>query len=290
MRYTFDSASVPGRKRSQYFEIMGSRAYYRDGWIASAFGPRVPWVSGIDVKVFSWDPDEEPWELYHLESDFTQADDLAQQQPKKLQELVTNFLEEARSNKVFPIGGGLWTGIHPEFAKQNPAREFFYTADVIEVPEATAPRIAQRSNLVTIDAQVEKDTRGVLYASGCMSGGLAVWIDEGTLTYEYNLYHIDRTRIRSTSPLPSGPLKIEVESKFAAGVRNGPADIVLRVNGQVVGQGKVPRTTGYALSGNDSFDVGRDSFSPVSPLYADRAPFAFSGKIDTVTIRYTTER
>ncbi len=104
------------------------------------------------------------------------------------------------------------------------------------------------------------------------------------------MYHIERTRIRCTAPLPAGPLKIEVESKFAAGVRNGPAEVVLRVNGQVVGQGKVPRTTDYALSGNDSFDVGRDSYSPVSPLYADRAPFAFSGKVDTVTIRYTTER
>jgi len=290
MRYTFDSAEAAGQKHSQYFEIMGSRAYYRDGWIASAFGPRVPWKPGIDPKVFSWNPDTEPWELYNLESDFTQAVDLAKEQPEKLKEMVSEFLVEARDNKVFPIGGGLWTAIHPEFAKQNPANEFFYNADVIEVPEATAPRLAQRSNTVTVDMEVDQNSSGVLYSVGCMSGGLAVWIDEGQLTYEYNLYHIERTRIQNSQPLPQGKLKIEVETTMQPGVRNGPADVVIRANGEVIGQGKVPRTTGYALSGNDSFDVGRDSYSPVSPLYEERAPFVFNGKINALTVRYKTAR
>ncbi|MFM7561513.1 MAG: arylsulfatase [Planctomycetota bacterium] len=290
MRYTFDSAETAGQKHSQYFEIMGSRAYYRDGWIASAFGPRIPWKPGIDPKVFSWNPDKEPWELYNLESDFTQAVDLAREQPEKLKEMVSEFLVEARDNKVFPIGGGLWTAIHPEFAKQNPATEFFYNADVIEVPEATAPRLAQRSNLVTVEAELDDKSSGVLYAVGCMSGGLAVWIDDGKLTYEYNLYHIERTRIQSSQPLPSGKLKLEVETTMQPGVRNGPAEVVIRANGEVIGQGKVPRTTGYALSGNDSFDVGRDSYSPVSPLYEKRAPFAFNGKIEALTVRYKTAR
>jgi arylsulfatase len=290
MRYTFDSAEAAGQKHSQYFEIMGSRAYYRDGWIASAFGPRVPWKPGIDPKVFSWNPDKEPWELYNLESDFTQAVDLATEQPDKLKEMVSEFLVEARDNKVFPVGGGLWTAIHPEFAKQNPASEFFYNADVIEVPEATAPRLAQRSNLVTVEVDVDEKSSGVLYSVGCMSGGLAVWIDAGKLTYEYNLYHIERTRIQNSQPLPSGKVKLEVETTMQPGVRNGPADVVIRANGQVIGQGKVPRTTGYALSGNDSFDVGRDSYSPVSPLYEERAPFAFNGKINALTVRYKTAR
>ena len=82
-------------------------------------------------------------------------------------------------------------------------------------------------------------------------------------------------------------MKFEIETKVEPGVRNGPADIVLRINGEEVGAGRVPRTTGYAMSGNDTFDVGQDSFSPVATDYYDRAPFRFTGTIDKVHIRYT---
>lgn len=286
MKYAFDSADAPGRKRTQYFEIMGSRAIYQDGWMASAFGPRIPWVSGIDPAIFQWRPDQEPWELYDLQSDFTQAVDLASQQPDKLQSMIGVFLKEAEENKVFPIGGGLWTALHPEFVKQNPAREFHYTSDVIEVPEATAPKLGLKSSLVTIDAEIDQKTEGVLYALGCFSGGIAAWIDEGKIYYEYNLYHLDRNRVITKDPLPKGRVKIEVESRFEPGVRNGPAEVAIRVNGRQLAQGRIPRTTGYGLSGNDTFDVGRDSFSPVSPLYSERAPFQFTGKIDKLDVRY----
>jgi arylsulfatase len=196
------------------------------------------------------------------------------------------FLKQAEDNSVFPIGAGLWTALHPEYVVQNPATEFFYTSDVYEVPESTAPKLALRSSVVTIDAELKDDDQGVLYALGCYSGGVAAWVDQGKLNFEYNLYHIERTKITSKKPLPTGKVKIEVETRVEPGVRNGPAKIVLRVNGVQVASGRVPRTTGYKLSGNDSFDVGRDSFSPVSRAYYERAPFKFTGKINKVHIRY----
>jgi hypothetical protein len=286
MKYAFDSADTPGRKQTQYFEIMGSRAIYHNGWIASAFGPRIPWVSGIDPAIFKWRPDQDQWELYNLKADFTQFEDQASKQPDKLKTMVDVFLKEAQENKAFPIGGGLWTALHPEFVKQNPATEFHYTADVSEVPEATAPKLGLRSSIVMIDAETDKDTEGVLYSLGCISGGISAWIDEGKIHYEYNLYHLDRTRVISEGELPTGRLKIEVESRFEPGVRNGPAKVVIRVNGNAMAQGRIPRTTGYGLSGNDTFDVGRDSYSPVSPLYMERAPFKFTGKINKLDVRY----
>ena len=204
--------------------------------------------------------------------------------------MIKLFDAEAEANKAFPIGGGLWIGLHPEFTQQNPATEFHYTADVIEVPEATAPKLGLRSSVVTIDAELKPNPAGVLYAVGGFSGGVAVWVDQGKIFFEYNLYEIERTRIETTGALPTGKAKIEIESRFKPGVRNGPMDLEIRVNGQPVAKGQVPRTTGYALSGNDTFDVGRDSFSPVSPLYHERAPFAFNGKIEKLTVKYLANK
>lgn len=290
MQYAFASADAPDRKKTQYFEIMGSRAIYHDGFIASAFGPRIPWKAGIDPAIFQWTPDKDTWELYDLRSDFSQANDLAKKQPEKLAEMITLFNTEAEDNKVFPIGGGLWIGLHPEYVQQNPATEFQYTTDVIGVPEATAPKLGLRSSLVTIDAILKSDSSGVLYSLGGFSGGLACWVDKGKIYFEYNLYEIERTRVETDGTLPTGTLKIEVESRFEPKVRNGAMDLLIRVNGKQMGKGRVPRTTGYAMSGNDTFDVGQDSYSPVSPLYFKRAPFRFDGEIEQLHIKYLSTK
>jgi arylsulfatase A-like enzyme len=286
MRYAFESADAPGQKKTQYFEVFGSRAIYHDGYVASAFGPRIPWKPGIDPEMYNWRPDTDQWELYDLNNDFSQAVDLAADQPEKLEEMKALFLDQAKDNSAFPIGAGLWTALHPEYVVQNPATEFYYTSDVYEVPEPTAPKLALRSSVVTVETELESGDEGVLYALGCYSGGVAAWVDQGKLNFEYNLYHIERTKISSEAELPTGKVKIEVETRVESGVRNGPAEIVLRVNGKQVANGRVPRTTGYKLSGNDTFDVGRDSFSPVATDYYDRAPFKFTGKIDKVHIQY----
>ena len=289
MTYAFESANAPDRKKTQYFEIMGSRSIYHDGFIASAFGPRIPWKPGIDPAIFQWTPHQDKWELYDLHSDFSQAEDLANTQPEKLAEMITIFNAEAKANKAYPIGGGLWTGLHPEFVQQNPATEFTYTPDVIQIPEASAPKLGLRSSLVTINAELKPDSAGVLYAVGGYSGGVAAWIDQGKVRFEYNLYEIERTGVETKGDMPTGPVKIEIESRAQPKVRNGSMDVIIRVNGTEMGKGTVPRTTGYALSGNDTFDVGTDSFSPVSPAYYDRAPFKFNGNIDSVTIKYLSD-
>jgi hypothetical protein len=235
-------------------------------------------------------PEQDRWELYDLRSDFSQADDLAEKNPQKLAEMKRAFDAEARANLVYPIGGGLWIGLHPEFTKQNPATGFHYDSSIVGVPEANAPRLQMRSSVVAIEAELKPDSKGVLYAPGGFSGGIAVWIDGGRLNYEYNLYEIERTRVTSTEALPAGKVAIEVESRFVPGERIGPADVTLRVNGRPVASGRVPRTSGYSMTGNDAFDVGRDSYSPVSPAYFDRAPFAFDGKIERLVVKYLPQK
>lgn len=286
MKYTFANADAAGQKPAQYFEVMADRGIYSpDGWYAAAWGPRIPWVPGLPPGIATWTPDNDPWVLYDLKQDFSQATDLAAQRPEKLAELKQLFDREAKANLVYPIGGGLWSIIwSPQSAPQNPANEFHYTQDVTGVPEFAGPKIGGRSNLITIETELKPDSKGVLYALGAFSGGVALWVENGKINYEYNLFEIERTRIESTGTLPAGKVKIEVETRIAA--PRGAADVVVRVAGTEVGRAKVPRTAVLAFTANDAFDVGTDSYSPVSQAYFDRKPFKFNGRIDRLHIKY----
>ena len=109
MTYTFANANAPGQKHTQYFDNNGSRGIYHDGWYAGTFGPFIPWdTPGSVERVNNWDANKDVWELYDLRNDFSQADDLAAKNPKKLAEMKALFLEEAKANKAFPIGAGNW--------------------------------------------------------------------------------------------------------------------------------------------------------------------------------------
>ena len=112
--YSFDDPKAPGRLLTQYFEIMGSRGIYHDGWFASAFGPRIPWVPGQSASLSSWTPDDDRWELYHIDEDWSQANDLAAGEPEKLAQMKETFAIEFARNNGYPIGGGLWVMLHPE--------------------------------------------------------------------------------------------------------------------------------------------------------------------------------
>ncbi len=287
MTYSFDSVTAPGQKKGQYFEIMGSRAYYQDEWIASVFGPRIPWKPGLDPAIFKWSPDNDVWELHDLSKDYSQAKDVAADNPEKVEALKKTFGTDAVANKVYPIGGGLWSVVfHPEDAPSNPATEFNFTQEVIGVPEFTAPKVGARSNLVTMEADLQPGAEGVLYALGAFSGGVALFVDQGKLNYEYNLFEIERTRIEAPVPPAGGKVKIEVETQKVDNTHAGPLDVVIRIDGKEVAKGRVPRSAPLTFTANDAFDVGRDSYSPVSLSYFDRKPFAFNGKIEGLKVQY----
>ena len=127
---TLTDPSAPGGKKTQYFEIMGSRGIYHDGWMASTFGPRVPWLPGLPPGIQDWTPDNDRWELYHLDQDWSQAHDLAAEMPDKLAQMRELFAIEAARNSVLPIGGGLWVPIfHPELRITPPYREWEFPGD-----------------------------------------------------------------------------------------------------------------------------------------------------------------
>jgi hypothetical protein len=285
--YTFGDASAKGRKLTQYFEIMGSRAIYHDGFMASAFGPRAPWVEGLPPGIREWTPDKDKWELYNVDQDWSQANDLADQMPAKLADLKDMFLIEAAKNNVLPIGGGLWVPmLHPELRISTPYKEWTFSGDMTRMPEFAAPALGNKNNLVTIDVNIPANANGVLYALGGFSGGLSTYVKDGTLCYEYNLFEIQRTRVCSAAKLPTGNVKIEVETAYAERKPAGPLDVTLKANGAVVAKVLVPISAPLLFTANDCLDIGTDLGSPVALDYFDKAPFSFTGKIAEVRVKY----
>ncbi|CRK50022.1 Sulfatase [Rhodococcus sp. RD6.2] len=274
-------------KTTQYFEIMGSRAIYHDGWMASAFGPRAPWATGMPAGIHDWNPDDDTWELYHLDEDWTQNNDLADEHPKKLAQLRELFAIEAAKNKVLPVGGGLWVvAMHPEQRISTPYTSWRFTGDVTRMPEFCAPALGNKNNRVTIELTVPESGSGVLYALGGNGGGLTCYLDDGYLCFEYNLFILMRTKIRSAQPIVPGAHTVEVSTVYAQERPGGPLDVVLSVDGQEVGRSTVPVSAPLLFTANDCLDIGTCLGSPVSLDYFDRAPFPFEGTIETVVVEY----
>jgi arylsulfatase A-like enzyme len=289
LAYTFDHPTAAGRLLTQYFEIMGSRSIYHDGWMASAFGPRVPWVPGQPPGITEWTPDQDVWELYNLDEDWAQAHDLAAEQPEKLAQMKETFSIEAARNSVYPVGGGLWVvALHPEQRISTPYREWDFTGDITRMPEFCAPRIGTLANLVTIDLDIPENAHGVLYALGGAAGGLTCYVDDGYLCYEYNMFILTRTKIRSGQRLPVGPTTIQVETTPAEAKPAAPLNISMTVKGEDYGSGQVPMSAPLAFTANDCLDIGICLGSPVSLDYYDKAPFPYNGQINNVNVRYKT--
>ena len=285
--YSFDEPKAKGRLLTQYFEIMGSRSIYHDGWMASAFGPRIPWVPGLPPGFEQWTPDEDTWELYNLDEDWTQANDLATQMPEKVAQMKETFAIEFARNNGFPIGGALWVPIyHPELRIAPPYKQWTFSGQTVRMPEFCAPALGNKPNVVTIDVDVPNNANGVLYKLGANSGGLTCFVEDGTLCYEYNLFLIQRTKIRAKAKLPVGRVKIEIETVYVELRPAGPLKVSMKVNDQLMAEGTVPVSAPLLFTANDCLDIGIALGSPVSLDYFDKAPFKFNGKIQQVQVKY----
>ncbi|OFJ52935.1 arylsulfatase [Mycolicibacterium grossiae] len=285
---TLVDPSALGGKSTQYFEIMGSRAIYQDGWLACARGPRLPWVPGTPEGIATWTPDADRWELYHLDEDWSQSRDLADELPDKLTALREVFAIEAARNAVLPVGGGLWVPVyHPELRIAPPYREWEFSGDTIRMPEFCAPALGNKDNRVTVHAHVPERANGVLYALGGAAGGLTCFFDDGHLCYEYNLFILSRTKLRSVDRIDPGVVAIGIDTRYAERRPGGPLTVRIDVDGRVVAEGTVPVSAPLLFTANDCLDVGRCLGSPVALDYRDRAPFPFEGTIERMQVVYT---
>ncbi|MCH2210280.1 MAG: arylsulfatase [Fuerstiella sp.] len=276
------SSDAPENKHVQYFENNGSRGIYQDGWYACAFGPLIPWKNA-QQGLGQWDSRKDHWELYNLHQDFSQARNVADTYPEKLQQLQTLFLQEAQANQVFPVGAGIWLRIHPEDVLTSPYRSWVFDQTTFRMPEFAAPGLGKKSNSVLIDAEFTDDSSGVLYALGGAGGGLTCYVKDGYVYFEYNLMIIKRFRMKSVTRLSAGSHQIQIDTT----IRNpgAPANIVMTIDGTESASLETDMTVPGVFSASESFDVGVDLGSVVSRDYMDSAPFRFNGTIEQVHVQ-----
>lgn len=274
--YTFDSADSAERKEAQYFEVMGSRGVYQDGWMASTFGPRTPWnadLSGLE----NWNPDDDKWQLFDTRKDFSLMNDLAEEYPEKLKEMKALFMEQARENKVLPVGGGLYTGLNPQDMKGSTNTEWTLFEGITRIPESQAPNVRNGNIRAEITAMVPENVNGVLFAMGGYTGGVSLYALDGELYYEYSAILLKRDKIK-IGRLPAGEVNIAMEMRTPK-ERAAAAVLKFWINGKEAATGTVRRTVPAVFTASETFDVGMDLNSPVADDYFDKAPFKFEGEL-----------
>jgi len=296
---TFDDAKAPERHTQQYFEMFGNRAMYKDGWLASCRLQRVPWKMDPEtVAKFApgeWDPEQDPCELYNLDADFSQADDLAATHPEKLEELKSLFWAEAEKYNVTPLLGGLaiaWGLQSPETGRTV----FRYSQGTENIAPGMIPSIYNRSYAISADLDIQRNTcllwwcvgtDGVIVANGSFLGGFSLYVQGGKLRHTYSFQGLKLDTIVASKPLPTG--KVNVRYEFTADTPGKMATggmSRLFVNDEQVAEGRIEHSVPLRFSGYAGMDIGRDNGLPVSPSYYYywKAPFPFAGKIEKVEI------
>ena len=211
--YSFDDPTAEGRLQTQYFEILGCRGIYHQGWMASTFGPRVPWVRRIAARHPRVDPGQGHLGAVQPRRGLEPSQRPRSGDARKARAPQGAVPDRSGQERRFPIGGGLWIPLfHPELRPAPPYTEWTFFGDTVRVPEFSAPALGTRPNVVTIDATIPADANGVLYKLGGFPGGVTCFVEDGILCYEYNLFEIQRTKIRAHEKLPPGKVKIEIET------------------------------------------------------------------------------
>jgi len=275
-----DPKARPVRER-QYFEIFTNRAIYDKGWIACA-QHTLPWRQ--DLAPGKWENDK--WELYNLDEDFSEAKDLAAQHPDKLAALKKIFDEEAEKNHIYPFddrGAGRIPEPRPSPGGGDPnRRKFTYFAGVSRLPETAAPNTKNCSHRISAVIEMpKKGGEGVIVAEGGKSAGFALYVQNGKLVYHYNWFERERTNLVSSVPLPAGKSTVAVEFAYDGGGLGKGGEAAIAIDGKVVGRARIENTVAGRF-GIDTFGIGSDTGSPVTDIY--RPPFAFTGKIERVDI------
>ncbi|MBL9069169.1 MAG: arylsulfatase [Sphingopyxis sp.] len=271
---TFDDASAPAPRSTQYNEMLGNVAIYQDGWMASRRTGVLPW-SHRGPNPSTALPAAPDWELYDLNTDFSQSRDLARANPRKLAELKALFDAEARKNQVYPLmpgGGGGGQAQAPEFRATYFGKTRLYAW----------PPLENRSYTLTASIDVPVGTSdGVIASAGAGAGGWSLYVKDGHVHYTYNYYEKRITTLRAADRLKPGMAIVGLRVEAQGAVPGGPATAILSIDGSEVAREILPETTRGKFSFEDTFDIGEDSGSPVADY---SAPFAFPGRIEKVDL------
>ncbi len=263
-----DPKAVPTRKPRQYFEMFGHRGIWSDGWKAVTYHR-----PGTSL-------DDDQWELYHLDEDYSECHDLAETEPEKLAELVELFWEEAERHGVLPIDAGemraMFAG-HPVPGTPRARDRFVYYPPMARIDPDASPALGARS--WTMRFEIDRAGDGVLLATGSINNGLTVYIQDGHLVYEHNNFGT-HTVVRSPEPIPTGACTVGVDQQR---VKQGPALTRLWVGDECVAEGSITEVA--VMISSIGMSIGAN---PTGVSDAYDTPFAFDGTIDRIVI--DTER
>ncbi len=279
MAYSFSDAEAEERRTTQYFEMFGNRGIYHQGWSAVT-KHSLPWVVG-ELPAF----DDDVWELYGPD-DWTQAQNLAAENPEMLAHLQRLWLIEATKYHVLPLDDRRYERFNPDLAGRPElirGNTQLLFGGMVRLGEGSVVNVKNKSHAVTAEVVVpEGGASGVIVAQGGMTGGWSLYAKDGKLAYCYNYLGLDYAIITADKPLPAGTHQVRMEFAYdGGGVGKGGA-VTLYVDGQQVGSGRVEATQPMVFS-DETCDVGQEFGSPVSPDYGPRDN-VFAGEVRWVQI------
>lgn len=295
--YTFDkaNANAPSRHHTQYFEMFGDHAIYKDGWIASTKVVRPPWVL---ASAGNSDPlNKCTWELYDLTKDWTQFEDLAANNAGKVKEMAAVFLQEAKKYQVLPLDASVATRVVQPRPNITAGRtEFVYTKPMIGLPLGDSPNLLNTSYTVTAEVEVpESGGEGMIVTCGGRFGGYGFYLLKGRPVWTWNLLDLKRERWEGPDALTSGKHTLEFDFKYdglgagtlafnnTSGIGRGGTG-VLKVDGKEVVTQKMEHTIPIILQFDESFDIGSDTLTGVNNQDY-QVPFPLTAKLDKLTIK-----
>jgi arylsulfatase len=282
MLYSFDKPDAPSTHRTQYFEIMGNRAIYQDGWLAGTIH-RAPWEQLPRRKL-----QDDIWELYDARSDFSLTKDLAATNPAKLKELQELFLKEAIKYRVLPIDDRALERLNPASAGRpdlmGDRTSLTLSAGMIGMSENVFINVKNRSLSITSDVEIPQGgANGVILAQAGRFGGWSLYFKDGKPTYTYNFLGLQEFKVASPTAVPPGKATIRINFDYdGGGVGKGGTATIL-VNGNKVASGRIERTQAQIFSADETAGVGMDDATPVTKDYKERDN-AFTGKILKVIV------
>jgi arylsulfatase len=279
---TFENAKANTRHRMQYFEILGNRGIYADGWFAGTVHS-APWEANPRATLL-----DDKWELYDTRNDFSLANDLAAKNPGKLKELQNLFMKEAIKYHVLPLDDRKLERFNPALAGRPDLMAGRTSLTVYEgmtgMSENAFINTKNRSHTITAEVEIpDRGANGVIMVQGGRFGGWSLYMKDGKPIYTYNFVGLQRFKIAAAQPLPAGKATIRYEFiSDGPGMGKGGSGTI-SVNGQKVAEGRIEHTQCCAFSVDDTADVGMDEGTPVTEDYKERDN-AFTGKILSVII------
>ena len=280
MAYTFDDAGAEDRRTTQYFEMFCNRGIYHQGWTAVT-RHSTPWVAS-ESPAF----DDDVWELYGPD-DWSQAYDLADEQPDKLRDLQRLFLIEAGKYNVLPLDDRRFERFNAELAGRPQlvrGNSQILFGGMGRLSENSIVVTKNRSLAITAQIEVpESGANGVIVAQGGAFGGFSLYAKDGRPAYCYNLFGLQQFKVYGESPIPAGEHQVRVEFTYDGGGLGKGGDVSLFVDGEKVGEGRVDGTVPMLFSADETTDLGSDTATPVSDDYTSHES-TFSGRVRWVQI------